>query len=559
MFAFFRRQSKKHGGGNKKSKKQSGFAIINDLQCVPVDKYEINFCNDVVLSDSKPDKVKRTKLTMGNFESNPKKSTESPTTPASVSLNNNVYRNMETKPTSWARDPLDDHEIDVKRWNEQANETPRNELLKNVVQKPKTTDVAADEPASTQSGANKSVVNDKQMDMAAEKRGDNLPATEYNECAKPTLSKEASCDDANSQEDFGTAPSSPTAEYVSQSSTSGRERSLSSARDAFFKTVTPVFDLEKPSEHSSRANEVQRETSAEDAELEETLKEDRVAHEEKNHCGSPSREVVSASTGEDVLDFAVLELENDIRNQPVKSETTVLPKASGDDVRNLSRRSDVKPNQVEDVKVADVPQTQYNLSNANARTDTTEDSEYCDRTPKSKHSSKNSQLICENQTEARSMNRDVSSRSNSTQTIPDLVACYSAEITNPNYFQPRPDIASDNPDSSLSFTSTNTTDEDDEFEEAESKQEERKKFEMFCPSGQILHSGGIKPPHRMQIPDITITESSDSEGESDYEIEDYHQDRCYERTYPSILYDISEVDEPFSDASDVELNDFDDK
>ncbi|XP_065226763.1 golgin subfamily A member 6-like protein 25 [Planococcus citri] len=59
---------------------------------------------------------------------------------------------------------------------------------------------------------------------------------------------------------------------------------------------------------------------------------------------------------------------------------------------------------------------------------------------------------------------------------------------------------------------------------------------------------------RRQIPDITITESSDSENESESgeEMESYP---CYERTYPSILYDITEVDESFSDASDMDLND----
>lgn len=109
-------------------------------------------------------------------------------------------------------------------------------------------------------------------------------------------------------------------------------------------------------------------------------------------------------------------------------------------------------------------------------------------------------------------------------------------------------------ESGRSTDSEMRSDDEEEFEEAQSKAKL-----MFRPAMQCGAVGRHGRPARMQIPDITITESSDSEGEneseSDFEMECY-RDSCYERTFPTILYDITEVDEPFSDASDMEFSSY---
>ena len=50
----------------------------------------------------------------------------------------------------------------------------------------------------------------------------------------------------------------------------------------------------------------------------------------------------------------------------------------------------------------------------------------------------------------------------------------------------------------------------------------------------------------------------EGEGENDDDFQSYHTswEHRYDRTYPTILYDITEVEEPFSDASDLDTNCF---
>lgn len=78
MFSFFRRQGKKN---DKKQKGQSGTKLINDIQCVPVEKYEIAFTTKKSLDRVQPEpaKVQRSdnfSRAMGSIESSPQKPEE---------------------------------------------------------------------------------------------------------------------------------------------------------------------------------------------------------------------------------------------------------------------------------------------------------------------------------------------------------------------------------------------------------------------------------------------------------------------------------------------------
>lgn len=104
--------------------------------------------------------------------------------------------------------------------------------------------------------------------------------------------------------------------------------------------------------------------------------------------------------------------------------------------------------------------------------------------------------------------------------------------------------------------------DEEEFEDADDKVEniimEREKKPVFCIdlAENRFENVSRLGKNRIQIPDITITESSDSETENDSEYEsetEYYRDSYHERIFPSILYDITEVDETFSDASDLDF------
>lgn len=109
-------------------------------------------------------------------------------------------------------------------------------------------------------------------------------------------------------------------------------------------------------------------------------------------------------------------------------------------------------------------------------------------------------------------------------------------------------------ESGRSTDSEMRSEDEDEYEEAQSK---AKLFRPCAVAGAAAKHA--MKTGRIQIPDITITESSDSEGEaeseSEFEMECY-RDTSYDRTFPTILYDITEVDEPFSDASDMEFSSY---
>lgn len=111
-------------------------------------------------------------------------------------------------------------------------------------------------------------------------------------------------------------------------------------------------------------------------------------------------------------------------------------------------------------------------------------------------------------------------------------------------------------ESGRSTDSEMRSEDEEEYEEAQSKAKQL--FRPYAVAGAAARHANTKAG-RMQIPDITITESSDSEGEGESEGEfemDCYRDNCYDRTFPTILYDITEVDEPFSDASDMEFSSY---
>lgn len=110
-------------------------------------------------------------------------------------------------------------------------------------------------------------------------------------------------------------------------------------------------------------------------------------------------------------------------------------------------------------------------------------------------------------------------------------------------------------ESGRSTDSEMRSEDEEEFEETHNKAKQL--FRPCAVTGAAARHAN--KAGRMQIPDITITESSDSEGEGESECEfemDCYRDNCYDRTFPTILYDITEVDEPFSDASDMEFSSY---
>lgn len=541
MFAFFRRQ-KKQAGGNKKTKKQSGLELINEIQCVPVEKYEINFCNSFITPYLKSESTNPTKAqqTMGNTESSSKKSNvqsvDACYQPASVTFNNNAHKGIETKQCK-TQDPSCENGTTATQCADK-NLAEKTSVINDhaagtsqsvrKVQEPKTITEVVNEPFTLQQTTNKSSADDKPTDTAAHKeKNNNSSATQYSGHSKPTFSKEVSHDDANYQEDFGTAPSSPTSECINQSSVSGHEYIRSTARDVFFKPLKPASEcdtldeVEKCSDNS-RVQQSDNLTS----DVRKHSVEDNI---NKNVCTSTaiSEMIITEKTDVDLISTKEQsEFRNDICDQASILNTESLKKKN-DSFDEFARGGDKIQTYQNNIISAEVSSSSKSVSDENIQIVRTKDKLVKNEQPN----------FC-----------------GKSQTISDFIPQNDTKIESFNNFHDQ--IHSDHLESSISST---YSDEDDEFEEADSRQDEPKKLDTYeyRPPHHIFSFNNVKQAG-IQIPDITITESSDSEGESDYEIEGY-QDQCYERIYPSVLYDITEVDESFSDTSDVEPRGFDDK
>lgn len=572
MFAFFRRQ-KKQAGGNKKTKKQSGLELINEIQCVPVEKYEINFCNSFVAPYLKSESTNPTRpqQTMGNTGSSSKKSNVQSVDacyhPASVTFNKNVHKGVETKQcntqdsscdsvttaTQCAGEKLVEKTFLINDHAEGISQSVRK------VQEPKTTIEVVNAPFTQQQTTNKFSADDKQTDVAAhEEKINNSSATQYSGHSEPTFSKEVSHDDANYQEDFGTAPSSPTSECINQSSVSGHEYIRSTARDVFFKPLKPARECDTLDEVEKRSdsNRVQQSDNL-TSDVRKHVVEDSL---NKSLCTSTvvSEMIMTEKTDIDLISTKEpSEFRDDICDQASILNTESLKKKnySFDEFARLGDKIQTYQNNI--IKINNAP-AQCDSQGINIEIGTSENFERTDFSaevlsrPSSKSvSDENSQIV---RTKDKLVKNEQPNFCGKTQTISDLIPQNYTKIESLNNFHDQ--IHSDHLDSSISST---CSDEDDEFVEADSRQDEPNKLDTYeyRPPFHIFSFNNVKQAG-IQIPDITITESSDSEGESDYEIEGY-QNQCYERIYPSILYDITEVDEPFSDTSDVELCGFDDK
>lgn len=130
MFSFFRRQGKKN---DKKQKgQQSGTKVINDIQCVPVEKYEIAFTTSNKKSldrvQPEPAKVQRSDnfgKAMGSIESSPQKPEEKSSYQSSASVkydyaannvdNNNVASEKSRVEPTWVSKERVDSQKEVLR------------------------------------------------------------------------------------------------------------------------------------------------------------------------------------------------------------------------------------------------------------------------------------------------------------------------------------------------------------------------------------------------------------------------------------------------------------
>ncbi len=506
MFGFFRRQTKK------KCKNQSASKFINDIQCVPVDKYEINFCKVANKERNAPRSEAKSKppRIMGNSESNATKKADDivaivyPKT-GSSNFNNNVDEmTPKNSPIERRKDVTKcDGARDSKKEAKLANHVRRTEAK--VFEEPKA--IPNEHVAKlTDRGHDCVLYSPANISKCEEK--EKRPLTGDTQMRQTELAHRAERY-ADERLLIRHTESTNRVEKLDERSLIG------DTRHTELTNQVEKYADESDSSQSSRVNENRTDTITrrwrEDI---STSSDDATATNDESSKQRAMNASRDETDGQEMFGTAPSSPTNeDVVNQTEKNAE--CQSAAGFEVNVKAARNNFFSS----------------LQNA----------------PKEVEA-KNAEGRAERSTETSSYTRaerDDFSRSNSVRTSSQM---------DPPSLTDDTSLASDTIDTSMDETSRS---EDDEFEESENKVEIFKKAiqkKIVVPGGATGNRNSRST--RIRIPDITITESSDSEGENDtdgeYDEMEGHHDNCYERTFPSILYDITEVDEPFSDASDMD-------
>lgn len=464
MFSFFRRQSKKTGDCKKSDGKKTKNCYINNLQCVPVDKYEIDFSRIV---EEKPERAPRTTtsgkcVTMGNSESSRKNENSAAIRSDS---SNNVYerRKTETDFSRWSNEYKD--EINKNKHLQQNGKTPENKNELDINEKP--SHVPPSELKGDQQSYEWKTSTDKPSTSSESLKCYNCVVNGCSQkrddlrCEKTDISAKSESELKKCEKLFANE------DVVNKDVADESLNTLYSLSTSFNSVMTNGTEC---AQSSCDKYTKQREHSAE------------MSPEEDHEDGfdtapsSPTSEAIGINQNTKKI---ITARERFLSLDPQPSE-------------NINLNSFTEPERVE---VQDDKFTSDEAQVAGCAT--------CD------------------------------------------------DKTDGNCNENGCEVSVQNDSKSY-------------FEEAESGEQKvqgksvvslNMKEEIQKLPQRVEEFVNLKKSRR-QIPDITITESSDSENESseEEEMEDYPN--CYERAYPTILYDITEVDEPFSDASDMEFNSF---
>lgn len=501
MFGFFRRQSKKNNdSGKSTSKKSKSKSSLNEIQCIPVNKYEIDFSR-IIQPVKEPEKTASRQNTAQNFTGMGNAESRKPPTVESRSAGNtsrddwrnNTYENREktTDSSRWSyRNACDDinkmQEVDlrVSRQND-GGITPENS--KNDSSELEKTNLKLVKQEIAQS-LEQDV--EKKLHRSDDSQNVNIVAPEENNI-KSVDSEPLKCHDLKT---------------VNESVTTNGDfqcRNITNNCDTYSveKTSPNEENVNKNSRSGSLPNwpnSMSHGLTTNEAESTETkLSQDKYPRQRHNSAETSQDDT---NYHEDGFDTAP--------SSPSNQDTRI-----NQELKIISPRerffSSIKPNSLPPENTNEQKQTQSNLHN---------------------------------DLETQSIENDL-------QMIDE------------------PINQADDGEADTLKIDTN----DEEYFEATEQNDNEQRLPVACVNHtkdaidwNIKQEIQQLPQHvedffnrkktRRPIPDIMITESSDSENESESgeEMENYP---CYERTYPSILYDITEVDESFSDASDMDLSD----